>query len=136
MGKCYEPACQMIKDRVQIELAYINTSHPDFTGVGGIRALATNKPHVEKAVKSGSCSVEPSTAKAAPSIKEDAPVSPAPPSFFSSLFSRRDSGRSVVPSRADHGGSPRNRTTSTTSTFKLREIPANIASSASPPSAR
>jgi dynamin 1-like protein len=32
LGKCLEPTNQMIKNLIDIELAYINTSHPDFMG--------------------------------------------------------------------------------------------------------
>merc|ERR1719235_3116578 len=37
LRNCLEPARKMIKDLIQMELAYINTSHPDF--IGGAAAM-------------------------------------------------------------------------------------------------
>mmetsp|Transcript_43307 Transcript_43307/g.80748 ORF Transcript_43307/g.80748 Transcript_43307/m.80748 type:complete len:789 (-) Transcript_43307:78-2444(-) len=37
---CLEPASKMIKDLIHMELAYINTSHPDFVGSAGALAAA------------------------------------------------------------------------------------------------
>jgi dynamin 1-like protein len=44
LRRCVKPTQQMISDLIRVELAYINTSHPDF--IGGKQALAqvTKKP--------------------------------------------------------------------------------------------
>eukprot|EP00927_Polykrikos_kofoidii_P059881 TRINITY_DN54999_c0_g1_i1.p1 TRINITY_DN54999_c0_g1~~TRINITY_DN54999_c0_g1_i1.p1 ORF type:complete len:849 (-),score=138.93 TRINITY_DN54999_c0_g1_i1:174-2720(-) len=46
LHSCYEPTIQMIKDLISIELAYINTSHPDFVGSSSVMrvALTTRTP--------------------------------------------------------------------------------------------
>eukprot|EP00928_Gymnodinium_smaydae_P031141 TRINITY_DN22958_c1_g4_i1.p1 TRINITY_DN22958_c1_g4~~TRINITY_DN22958_c1_g4_i1.p1 ORF type:complete len:910 (-),score=203.84 TRINITY_DN22958_c1_g4_i1:78-2807(-) len=46
LQKCLEPTLQMIKDLVSIELAYINTNHPDF--VGGTGAMRDALPAKER----------------------------------------------------------------------------------------
>ncbi len=43
LKKCLQPANQMIVNLIQIELAYINTNHPDF--IGGSNAIGTSLGH-------------------------------------------------------------------------------------------
>lgn len=58
LRRCLEPTTQMIRDLISIEMAYINTSHPDFLGSSGAFRSATSAaspsaacqgeaPHVE-----------------------------------------------------------------------------------------
>jgi dynamin 1-like protein len=57
---CVAPASKMISNLIQIELAYINTSHPDFIG-GKAAALAAGraKPSANSAAPSGERSLVP-----------------------------------------------------------------------------
>jgi hypothetical protein len=43
LKRCLEPTTQMILNLIQIELAYINTNHPDF--IGGSNAIQTSLTH-------------------------------------------------------------------------------------------
>ena len=43
LRSCVQPAQKMISSLIQIELAYINTSHPDFIGGRGAVALQAKK---------------------------------------------------------------------------------------------
>mmetsp|Transcript_39846 Transcript_39846/g.105647 ORF Transcript_39846/g.105647 Transcript_39846/m.105647 type:complete len:722 (-) Transcript_39846:119-2284(-) len=85
-----EPATQMLRDLIQIELAYINTNHPDFVGMGGAMRMAKANPrHAEGA----------STPSPPPPV---APVQPPPApesqesttgGFFSTFFAPRNQRR-------------------------------------------
>jgi dynamin 1-like protein len=85
-----EPATQMLRDLIQIELAYINTNHPDFVGMGGAMRTAKANPRPPEGV---------STPSPPPPL---APVQPPPApesqesttgGFFSNFFAPRNQRR-------------------------------------------
>lgn len=76
LKSCLTPASKMISNLIQIELAYINTSHPDFIG-GKAAAVATQQARA-KAVAAASAN-ETSTATAAATAAAAAPSLPDTP---------------------------------------------------------
>jgi len=100
-----EEASQMIRDLVQIELAYINTSHPDFIGSSGAmrmakppKAVDNDGPPVDK-VPSKQYLVPPTRTQGTPRSPSATPPAPgivvpglAAAGFFSSLFRNQPAG--------------------------------------------
>lgn len=68
LKNCLTPASKMISNLIQIELAYINTSHPDFIG-GKAAAVATQQARA-KAVAAASANETSTPAAAAPPLPD------------------------------------------------------------------
>jgi len=88
LRKSLEPTSEMIRSIVQIELAYINTNHPDFIGgAGAMRVAATNRGVAGVAGVPSDLPPEPcnalSTASAAASSPASAPSDPPSSGSFS-----------------------------------------------------
>lgn len=54
LRRCVKPAQRMISDLIKVELAYINTSHPDFIGGKQALALVTKRQLQREQINSGS----------------------------------------------------------------------------------
>lgn len=98
LRKCVLPTQKMIANLIQIELAYINTSHPDF--IGGKQAVAQLNRKVHQNAASSSAATTP--AAPAASVTADAPPNPPPsssPAAATTLkpFAAATNGGDLVP---------------------------------------
>jgi dynamin 1-like protein len=88
LKNCVGPASKMISNFIQIELAYINTSHPDFIG-GKAAAVATQQARAKTAAAASATGADALTSAAAGPPASDAPGSSsktAPANNFHGVF--------------------------------------------------
>lgn len=97
LRRCLEPTMAMIRDLVQIEMAYINTSHPDFIQAAALRGSAPRDPE-EKAKVQEVEQGEESTASASTvtgEVTSNASGSNLGTGILSALFRRQTMGGRV-----------------------------------------
>lgn len=90
LRNCLEPARTMIKDLFQMELAYINTNHPDFIGSAGAMRAARQQPSQQRAEQhqtAGKAREEPPQKLVLPESRSAPNEASSRPGFFANLGS-------------------------------------------------
>ncbi|CAJ1388325.1 unnamed protein product [Effrenium voratum] len=141
LRRCLEPTTSMIRDLVAIEMAYINTSHPDFAQMGALRpakepevkAVTPRDAGVEEATSTGDVTSTTSSSNigggllsalfrrqaSAGRVRQGPEATPSPPA------SPRPKFRQLQSEPLAPGGGP-----------KLPHLSQNIDTSATPPNER
>ncbi|KAL0210471.1 hypothetical protein RCL1_004907 [Eukaryota sp. TZLM3-RCL] len=117
LRKCLAPTKKMIIDLIQIELAYINTNHPDFLGAAGAINKVVDQRIEDRAEKEKEKEVKGGKGQVQPQPTTSRPQDPSPGLF--GFFSKPNDTTKPTPTPSSSKSRSKNDVEEVPSTLKL-----------------